>query len=143
KDQVLRAGKHGGSEGAREWLLLGDYEMAAFAVIRAGCCAEPPPLDLPASGGTCARVDKALNKLAVAATSGKGSETAIAGYVTSVQCAIKIGAGGGIGLGKPLQGGEEAEFRKTLQRVVASKPRPQTPSSATAPPQSPLPKRIK
>jgi hypothetical protein len=40
---------------------LGWYEMAAYAVVYRGCCADAPPLTLPEPGAGCPKLDAALN----------------------------------------------------------------------------------
>jgi len=49
---------------ARRTWELGWYELAATAVIRAGCCRTPRPIDLPATRGWCPQLEKVVRQVA-------------------------------------------------------------------------------
>jgi hypothetical protein len=49
---------------ARRTWDLGWYELAATAVIRAGCCDNPRPIELPATKGWCPQLEKVVRQVA-------------------------------------------------------------------------------
>ena len=112
------------SSGARvtdamgEWALLHWYEMAAFAVIRARCCADPKPLDLPPPIGTCEPLDRSLDALGAAAAGRGDVEAALARVRAAVQCTVTSGVAVDYNFnGRPPAGAESA-LRKTIARAA-------------------------
>jgi hypothetical protein len=49
---------------ARRTWDLGWYELAATAVIRAGCCRKPRPIELPATRGWCPQLEEVVRQVA-------------------------------------------------------------------------------
>jgi hypothetical protein len=141
KEQVVRAKNGALTPAMREWVGLGWYEMAAFSVIRAKCCAEPPPLELPAPISGCKPLESMLDKLGRAAVAGNAVEAAVQSYGSELQCALRNGGGKAYGIRRPFQRTQETEFRKTLQRVRPPSKPPATPNAPA--PQKPAPKRKK
>lgn len=114
------------SEGKLEWGGLGWYEMPAFALIRARCCAAPAALKLPQMAGDCGLAER-LNELTAAAlaATGEGDEklrTAMDGFNKSVACVQRGNAGADLFAwpDKPTPGAE-AIFRKTVARLIAGR----------------------
>jgi hypothetical protein len=110
------------SEGMREWALLGWYELAAFAVVRAHCCSQPGPIAMPAAEGGCVPIDTALNELAAAANRGTAVEVdeALARYTGAVNCITRYGEAKLVSRYPKLAGGEDTSFKKMLARVVTA-----------------------
>lgn len=95
KVEVVRAGAKPGAlpEAMQEWAKLGWYEMAVFAVARARCCAEPPPLATPLGLDLCP-LDKSLEQLGTAAVNGddQAVQKAIDAYTEVAVCLVQAGA---------------------------------------------------
>jgi hypothetical protein len=114
------------TEGKLEWGTLGWYEMAAFAVIRARCCASPEPLKLPPLAGDCALAER-LNELTGAAAAAPSAEdeklrAAMEGFTKSATCMQRGNAFGDMFPWRDQPGsGAEAAFRKTVARAAAAR----------------------
>jgi hypothetical protein len=123
---VVRGSTKTFTAGKLEWGVLGWYEMAVFAVMRAQCCDAPPALELPALLGDCALRER-LGELAAAAVAAPAVDdekvkTAIELYTKSATCAQRSNSSSDLFVWKEkLTGGEEPAFRKTLARLVAAR----------------------
>ncbi|APR77902.1 Vegetative cell wall protein gp1 precursor (Hydroxyproline-rich glycoprotein 1) [Minicystis rosea] len=114
------------SEAMRESALMGWYQMASFAVIRARCCSAPPPLQLPEMPGPCPRMEQQLNELgaaAVTATDMKDAKlkAAVDGYTDAIHCLVRSNSTGNFEWHDNPHGGEDTAFLNALGRVVAAK----------------------
>jgi len=123
KHVVLGAPSKFVSDAMREWALLGWYELATFAVMRAECCPSPAPLELPPSPESCGRLDKALDVLGAAGAKATGPEdpaleAAMKGYTDAVSCLARASGTSVFGYTGAPKGGEETAFRKILGRVT-------------------------
>jgi hypothetical protein len=97
---------------------LGWYEMAAFAVIRSGCCTDAKPLALPAPAKGCEPIDAALRELGKAVVNGQNYEQSLKAYSEAIKCEVRSGKTAAYNRAGPPQGGEEKafiEFVKTVQ----------------------------
>ncbi|WP_438006139.1 hypothetical protein WME89_47235 [Sorangium sp. So ce321] len=116
------AGAGGVSDATKEWAVLGWYDMATLAALRARCCDAPPPFELPRAEG-CPPVDAALNDLgaAVASASSPGDRAlakAARRYTRTVQCVVRVGAASRYGRKNKPNGGEASAFKKVLARAL-------------------------
>lgn len=108
------------SDGMREWAVMGWYELAAYAALRGRCCADPRPLELPPSPGTCPSMQDALSGVSASARLGATEDTqkdALAAFRKSLSCTIKSGKAKPFGNYPRPAGGEDTAFLKTLQRT--------------------------
>ncbi|WP_437657082.1 hypothetical protein [Sorangium sp. So ce1182] len=117
------AGAGGVSDATKEWAVLGWYDMATLAALRARCCDAPPPFELPRAPEGCPPVDAALNDLgaAVAAASSPGDRAlakAARRYTRTVQCVVRVGAASRYGRKNKPNGGEASAFKKVLARAL-------------------------
>jgi hypothetical protein len=104
------------TDAMREWALLSWYEMAAFAVVRARCCAAPPPVKLPPPVGVCDPLDHALDALGAAASGQGDVEPDLARLRKALACAALNGGDAGYPYkGRPPDGSESA-LLKTIER---------------------------
>lgn len=105
------------TEAMREWSQLGWYEMAAFALIQARCCAKPPKLRTPVFVASC-QLDDALNVFSAAArgTARKAFDAALERYSKAVECAAHAGAGAYFGHDKLPSGNETVLLERILGR---------------------------
>ncbi|XYH96831.1 hypothetical protein ACMHYB_55165 [Sorangium sp. So ce1128] len=117
------AGAGGVSDATKEWAVLGWYDMATLAALRARCCDAPPPFELPRAAEGCPPLDAALNDLgaAVASASSPGDRAlakAARRYTRTVQCVVRVGAASRYGRKNKPNGGEASAFKKVLARAL-------------------------
>ena len=65
---------------------IGWYDMAAFAVVRAGCCPDAPPLTLDRLAESCPKMDEALREIGEAVVAVKPPEAALKKYTDAIHC---------------------------------------------------------
>jgi hypothetical protein len=114
------------SEAMHEAALMGWYQMASFAVLRARCCSAPPPLALPETPGSCPKMEQLLSELgaaAVTATDVKDAKlkAAVDGFTDGVHCLVRTSSTGNFEWHETLHGGESTAFMAALARMVAAK----------------------
>jgi hypothetical protein len=96
---------------------LGWYEMAAYAVVYRGCCAEAPPLTLPEPATGCAQLAEALNHVGREALSERGVDEPLRVMAAAIECEVKANRAANYRRpGKPAAGEEEA-FRELLKLI--------------------------
>ncbi|AKT36215.1 hypothetical protein [Chondromyces crocatus] len=126
KQVVLGAEGSAVSDGMREWALLGWYELATFAALRARCCPGAEPLTLPATPPPCGSLDDALNALGTAAAAATSPDDpalsqAQKAFSESVHCLVRAGGGSLFGHKNQPQGGQDTSFKKTLARLAGKR----------------------
>ncbi|HSN98808.1 MAG TPA: hypothetical protein VLS89_11005 [Candidatus Nanopelagicales bacterium] len=114
------------SDGMREWALLGWYELAAFAVLRARCCQDAPPLTLPPTPPPCAPLDKTLDELGAAAIAAPSIDDPAYKAVQkrfhdTLYCLVRTGGTSIFGHTGPPRGGQDTAFEKTVARAIDKK----------------------
>ncbi|WP_437811463.1 hypothetical protein [Sorangium sp. So ce1078] len=117
------AGAEGVSDATKEWAVLGWYDMATLAALRARCCHAPPPLELPRAPEGCFPLDKALNELGAAVASASAPDDravakAARRYTRTAQCVVRVGAATWYGRKNKPNGGEASAFKKVLARAL-------------------------
>ncbi len=121
---IVRAGTgRSVTAGMKEWSQLGSYELPAFAIIQARCCAASSvkvpsgpagcPMSLDAAIHTLTRTDLGVKK---------DLSRTINDLDRSLRCIERSGSEKRFGGYKPLSGGEVTPFRKLVARLPA-KPR--------------------
>ena len=68
---------------------LGWYQMAAYAVVHAGCCTDAKPLELPPPGPDCPRMDVVLRDLGARVVAERDHEQAMTNFAEAVQCEVR------------------------------------------------------
>jgi hypothetical protein len=126
KQVVLGATSGFVSDGMREWALLGWYELAAYAVMRARCCPGAAPIELPESPGACPAIAQALNELGGATSKAtrpedEGIELALKHFREAINCRVRSGGTNLFGYVGAPKGGEDTAFQKTLVRLLAQR----------------------
>jgi serine/threonine-protein kinase len=120
KGLVVRAGGNGPvTEAMKEWALLHWYELAAFGVVRARCCAGASPLVLPAPIGRCAPLDRAIDDLAAASNGDADFSAPLAAFRGAVHCTIASGLVADYTYKDAPPAGAEGILEKLLARGVA------------------------
>jgi hypothetical protein len=127
-DHLVRAALVNASNGLavtpamRMWSALGWYGMAGYATLRAACCPDAPPIELPPPATGCAAMGPILDELGRSAITGSGVEPAIERFQAAVSCEItQRRAAVFWQKGRP-GGAEPTTLRGLIQSV--SKPRP-------------------
>jgi hypothetical protein len=122
RSQLVLGGGQNVTDGMRLWAGLGWYEMAAYSVLRAHCCANPP--ELRWNFKLVCTVDQSLAKLEAAVA--KKDKAAVAeaaeGYLGDARCLSQFGQGRNFGQAAP-PGAGRASFEKLLGAAGVS-PRP-------------------
>lgn len=95
---------------------LGWYEMAAFAVVRAGCCPDAKPLALADARAECAMTD-ALKELGESVASVKPIDEPLKKYTAAVHCEVSKGGGRALGREGQPKGGEDTAFLELVKRL--------------------------
>jgi len=115
RSAVVAAGAKGAPTPAmRIWSRLGPYGMAAFTVVRAACCAQAAPLELPASG-RCEPLAPILADLGRATAAGDSIEPVLARYRSDLICQIAQGHRGELELKGPPRTLHAAAFRSLVE----------------------------
>jgi hypothetical protein len=78
----------GPTEAMKIFSQLGWYDMAAFAVVRAGCCVDSEPIVLPDPSPNCGRMDEPLRELGRTVIVGQPHETALKAYEQAIGCEL-------------------------------------------------------
>ena len=125
KSRVVAGSAGRVTDGMREWALLGWYQMAAFAVIRARCCPGAPKLTLPSANSTCDPLEGHLEALAAAAGAARdvndiGLRDTLTEFTKAIHCHVKTGGTGPFEWKDSPQGGADTALLKTLARIAAS-----------------------
>jgi hypothetical protein len=94
---------------------IGWYDMAAFAVVRAGCCADAKPIALPDARPECA-MDAALREIGDAVVAVRDVQEPLKKYTESIHCELNQGAKGLRRTGRPA-GGEDTAFLDLVKRL--------------------------
>ena len=115
---VVAAAPVGGPTDAMKiFARLGWYEMAAYAVVRSGCCQDAAPIELPDPAAGCGRVDEALQALGRSVVAVQQYEAPLKAYTDALVC--EIGAGRAAlyrRAGRPHPG-EQAAFEELVKVI--------------------------
>jgi hypothetical protein len=113
---VVTGAPKGGSptDAMKVFSRIGWYDMAAFAVARAGCCPEAPALALPEA--KCG-MDGALREIGDAVTATRDLTEPLKKYTDSIHC--ELNRGGGKMLRREVRpaGGEDTAFLELIKRL--------------------------
>jgi serine/threonine-protein kinase len=113
---VTGAAKGPPTDAMKIFARIGWYDMAAFAVVRAGCCFDAKPIALPDAKAECA-MDAALRDLGKTVVDGENLEEPLKKYTDSIHCELNRGGGRGLRrTGRPV-GGEDTAFRDLVKKL--------------------------
>ncbi len=96
------------------WSRVRWYGMASFTVIRAACCADPPPLELPRTA-SCGPTEDILNELHDVVIAGKDHVPVLDRYTRNVRCHSQQGRDRFFGVDGELGGGQRTAFDELMQ----------------------------
>jgi hypothetical protein len=115
---VSSAPKTGGpTEAQKIFARIGWYDMAAFAVVRAGCCPDAKPLELPEPSKTCDNMAEALRSVGQEVVSNHPAEEPLKKYTAAVHCELNQGRGPQFRKRERPVGGEDSAFLELVKAI--------------------------
>ncbi|HWA74235.1 MAG TPA: hypothetical protein VG937_17950 [Polyangiaceae bacterium] len=96
---------------------LGWYDMAAFAVIRAGCCEDPKPLVTPEASKGCDSLSESLQEIAKAVIANRSYEEPFKKYSAAIHCELNLGHPA-LGRNARPQPGEDTAFKEFVDSIA-------------------------
>lgn len=113
---VVTAAPKGGAptDAMKIFARIGWYDMAAFAVVRAGCCPEAAPLALPE---TKCGMDATLRQIGEAVIASKPTAEPIKAYTESIHCELNRGGAKWLRRSERPAGGEDTAFLELLKHL--------------------------
>jgi hypothetical protein len=96
---------------------LGWYEMAAYAVVYAGCCVDSGPLQLPKPSKDCPLMDQALNALGGLVVAERDHTDALRQFDESAKCEVSAHRAALFRRKGPPGPAEEAAFDQLVKLV--------------------------
>ena len=120
--EKLRVGVINGAKGAttdamKIFARIGWYDMAAFAVVRAGCCEAAKPLSLPPPSNGCSPMDEALRDVGSAVVAARSYDESLKKYTAAIHCEMNAGKGGILRHPNRPAGGEDSAFGELVHAV--------------------------
>ncbi len=117
---VGSAPKTGGATDAMKiFARIGWYDMAAFAVVRAGCCPDAKPLELPEASKTCSDMAEALRAVGQEVVANHPAEEPLKKYTAAIHCEISVGRGQLFRKAERPAGGEDTAFLELVKAIQA------------------------
>ncbi len=114
---VINGGKGSTSEAMKIFARIGWYDMAAFAVVRAGCCENAKPLSLPTPSAGCTAMDEALGDIASSVVAARSYDEPLKAYTAAIHCELNAGRGGLLRHTARPVGGEDSAFGELVHAV--------------------------
>ncbi len=115
---VGSAPKTGGTtEAMKIFARVGWYDMAAFAVVRAGCCPDAKPLELPEPSKTCSSMSEALREVGQKVVANQPAEDSLKKYTAAIHCELNVGRGQVFRKAERPAGGEDSAFLELVKAI--------------------------
>jgi hypothetical protein len=105
----------GATDAMKIFSRIGWYDMAAFAVVRAGCCPEAKPLELPAPTKTCDNMAEALEYVGKEVVANHPAEESLKKYTAAIHCEVNFGRGNVFRRADRPAGGEDSAFLELVK----------------------------
>jgi hypothetical protein len=105
----------GATDAMKIFSRIGWYDMAAFAVVRAGCCPEAKPLELPAPTKTCDNMSQALEYVGKEIVANHPAEESLKKYTAAIHCEVNFGRGNVFRRADRPAGGEDSAFLELVK----------------------------
>ena len=120
--EKLRVGVINGAKGTttdamKIFARIGWYDMAAYAVVRAGCCEGAKPLSLPPPSNGCSPMDEALRDVGSAVVAARSYEEPLKKYTAAIHCEMNAGKGAILRHPNRPAGGEDSAFGELVHAV--------------------------
>ncbi|MEI9942331.1 MAG: hypothetical protein WDO69_34370 [Pseudomonadota bacterium] len=114
---VINGGKGGVTDAMKIFARIGWYDMAAFAVVRAGCCENAKPLSLPAPSSGCTAMDDSLREIGSAVVASRSYDEPMKAYTTAIHCEMNAGKGAALRHAARPANGEDSAFGELVHAV--------------------------
>jgi hypothetical protein len=114
---VVTGSKGNTTEAMKIFARIGWYDMAAYAVVRAGCCENAKPLSLPEPSPTCTAMDEALRDIASAVVAQRSYDEPLKTYTAAIHCEMNAGKGAALHHTTRPVGGEDSAFGELVHAV--------------------------
>jgi hypothetical protein len=105
----------GATEAQKIFARIGWYDMAAFAVVRAGCCPDAKPLELPEPAKSCESMAKALELVGEEVVANHPIEEPLKKYTAAIHCEVNAGRGAIFRRAARPVGGEDTAFLELVK----------------------------
>lgn len=109
----------GATEAMKMFARIGWYDMAAFAVVRAGCCPDAKPLELPQPTKTCPDMAATLREVGQEAVANHPIEESLKKYTAAIHCEVNVGRGQTFRRNERPAGGEDTAFLELVKALQA------------------------
>jgi hypothetical protein len=96
---------------------MGWYDLAAFAVVRAGCCPDAKPLELPEPSKGCDNMAQALSSVGQEVFANHPAEESLKKYTAAIHCELNVGRGPLFRKAERPAGGEDAAFLELVKGI--------------------------
>jgi hypothetical protein len=96
---------------------MGWYDMAAFAVVRAGCCPDAKPLELPEPGKGCDDMAQTLSSIGQEVVANHPAEESLKKYTAAIHCELSLGRGQLFRKAERPTGGEDTAFLELVKAI--------------------------
>ncbi|HEY3256056.1 MAG TPA: hypothetical protein VGJ91_18985 [Polyangiaceae bacterium] len=114
---VINGGKGNVSDAMKIFARIGWYDMAAFAVVRAGCCENAKPLSLPPPSNGCTAMDDSLREIGSSVVASRSYDEPMKAYTAAIHCEVNAGKGSALRHGSHPAGGEDSAFGELVHAV--------------------------
>lgn len=112
---IVAAGpRAGASDAMKIFSRIGWYAMPAFAVVRAGCCPDAPPLSLPEAH---CEMDKKLRDIGDAVVAAHDVTDPLKAYTESIHCELNRGGAKMLRRAERPAGGEDTAFLELVKHL--------------------------
>ena len=109
----------GATEAMKIFSRIGWYDMAAFAVVRAGCCPDAKPLELPEASRSCGDMAEALRSVGQEVVANHSPEEPLKKYTAAIQCELNVGRGPLFRKAERPASGEDSAFLELVKAIQA------------------------
>jgi len=114
---VINGGKGNVSDAMKIFARIGWYDMAAFAVVHAGCCENAKALSLPPPSKGCTAMDESLREIGSSVVASRSYEEPMKAYTAAIHCEVNAGKAGALRHGTHPAGGEDSAFTELVHAV--------------------------
>jgi serine/threonine protein kinase len=114
---VINGGKGNTSDAMKIFARIGWYDMAAFAVVRAGCCETAKPLSLPPPSSGCGAMEESLREIGSSVVASRSYEEPMKAYTAAIHCELNAGKGAVLRHAARPAGGEDSAFGELVHAV--------------------------
>jgi hypothetical protein len=114
---IINGAKGATTDAMKIFARIGWYDMAAFSVVRAGCCETAKPLALPAPSNGCTAMDEALRDIGSAVVAARPYDEPLKKYTAAIHCEMNAGKGAILRHPNRPAGGEDSAFGELVHAV--------------------------